>query len=354
MMIQAMIEIESKLASSIFAESGHRFVGHYGMLAHEAGQKLKPELRWKKAARQFWKSRFKSIKEMESNSITLLELERNNLFNSIEWAHRNLEWKMVCRIVDDLATYFNIRSYWSEWVHFAELAVGDAESAQDGKLKAIALNNLSVVYRQLDRLPESIQCCQESIVLCQQNGDHYGKGLSLGNLGGSYFAQNNFDASHESYTAAIEIFKALKESYEQAQSLMGIGIVLAKQQKLDKALLYLKACLKIQRKLGDRFGEAQTLNNLGITQRMQKRYDLSIKSFQKSLLIKEEIGDQQGMANSLTNLAMSYERSGQINFAVNTWEKTLAFLKYDNPSDIERVVRRLEKLRLQQNEKNQA
>ena len=349
-----MIDTESELASSTFTESGHRFVYNFGVLAHEAAQKLKPELRWKKAVRQFWKSRFKTIKEMELNSVMLLELERDNLFNSIEWAHRNLEWKMVCQIVDDLATYFNIRSYWSEWVHFAELAVGDAELVQDGKLKAIALNNLSVVYRQLDRLPESIQCCQESIMLCQQNGDHYGKALSLGNLGGSYFAQNDFDASHESYTAAIEIFKTLKESYEQAQSLMGIGIVLAKQQKLDEASSYLNECLKMQRKLGDRFGEAQTLNNLGITQRMQKRFDLSIKSFQKSLLIKEEIGDQQGMANSLTNLAMSYERSGQINFAVNTLEKTLALLRYNNPSDVERVVRRLEKLRLQQNEKNQA
>ena len=182
----------------------------------------------------------------------------------------------------------------------------------------------------------------------RHSDDHYGKGLSLGNLGGSYFAQNNFQASYESYMAAIEIFKTLEESYEQAQCLMGIGIVLAKQQKLDEASSYLNACLKIQRKLGDRFGEAQALNNLGIAQRMQKKFKLSIKSFQKSLLIKDEIGDQQGMANSLSNLAISYERIDQIKLAISTWEKTLALLRHYNPTNVERVVERLEKLHLQQ------
>lgn len=342
-----MTDMESDLAGHIFTESGHRFVNHYGMLSHEAGQKLKPELRWKKAARQFWKSRFQAVKEIEFITITLLDQERDNLFKSIELAHNNLEWRMVCQIVDDLATYFNIRSYWPEWAHFAKLAVADADLAQDPKLKAIALNNLSVINRQLELLSESIQCCQESIILCQRSDDHYGKGLSLGNLGGSYFAQNNFQASYESYMAAIEIFKALGESYEQAQCLMRIGIVLAKQQKLDEASSYLNACLKIQRKLGDRFGEAQALNNLGITQRMQKNFKLSIKNFQKSLLIKDEIGDQQGMVNSITNLAISYEHLGQIKLAISAWEKSLPLLRRFNSSDVDRVVRRLDKLRLQ-------
>jgi tetratricopeptide (TPR) repeat protein len=342
-----MIDIDSRSASFIFIESGHRFVDHYGMLSHEASQKLKPELRLKRAARQFWKSRFQAAKEMEFNTITMLDLERDNLFNSIEWAHDNSEWKMVCEVVDDLATYFNIRSYWPEWVHFAELAVADADSAQDTKLKAIALNNLSVVYRQFGRLSESIRCCQESILLCEKNGDQYGKALSFGNLGGSYFAQQNFPASYESYLEAIEIFRMLKEAYEQAQSLMGIGIVLAKQQKLDEAISALNACLKIQRRLGDRFGEAQALNNLGIIQRMQNRFRLSVKSFQKSILIKVELGDQQGLANSITNLAISYEHLGQIELAISTWENSVALLRHFNPSDVERVVRRLEKLRLQ-------
>ncbi len=342
-----MTDIESNLASHIFTESGHRFVNHYAILSHEAGQKLKPELRWKKAARQFWKSRFQVANEIEFNTIALLDQERDNLFKSIEMAHSNLECKVVCQIIDDLATYFNNRSYWPDWVHFAKLAVSDADLAQDPKLKAIALNNLSVIYRQLELLSESIQCCQESVMLCQHSDDHYGKGLSLGNLGGSYFAQNNFQASYESYIAAIEIFKTLEESYEQAQCLMGIGIVLAKQQKLDEASSYLNACLKIQRKLGDRFGEAQTLNNLGITQRMQKQFKLSIKSFQKSILLKVEIGDQQGLANSITNLAISYEHLGQIKLAIIAWEKSLALLRRFNPSDVDRVVRRLDKLRLQ-------
>lgn len=340
-----MIDTESDLASSTFTESGHRFVDHYGVLAREAGQKLKPELRWKKAVRQFWKSRFKTIKEIEFNSITLLDLERINLFNSIEWAHNTSEWKMVCQIVDDLATYFNIRSYWPEWVHFAELAVADSDLTGDLKLKAIALNNLSVVYRQLDRLSESIQCCQESAILCKQLDDRYGEGLSLGNLGGTYFAQRNYQAAFESYTNALHFFQKSGELYEQAQCLIGIGIVLARQQKLDEASSYLESGIKIQRKIADRFGEAQALNNLGVVQKMQNKINEAINSFQKSLRLKQEVGDQQGIANSLTNLAIAYENSGELMLAIESWEKTITLLREINPSDVERTIRRLTQTR---------
>ena len=342
-----MIELDSNLASSTYAETGYRFANFYSVLSHEASQNLKPELRWKKATRQFWKSRYQLAKEMELSSIALLDRERDNLFHSIEWAHLHLEWKLVCQIMDDLATYFNTRSYWPEWVQLAELAVADADKSKDPKFKADALNNLSVVYRQLERLSESVQCCQESTKLCQQRGDRYGEGLSLGNLGGTYFAQNDFQASHESYMAATKIFGALEELYEQAQCLMGIGIVLAKQKKLDEALSCLGACIKIQKKIGDRFGEAQTLNNLGIVQKMQKRFPDAIKSFQKGLLIKREIGDQQGMTNSLTNLAVAYERSGQISLAITAWEEALAISRDLYPSDTERITRRLARTRLQ-------
>jgi tetratricopeptide (TPR) repeat protein len=253
--------------------------------------------------------------------------------------------------MDDLATYFNTRSYWLEWMHLAELAVADADEAKDPKLKAEALNNLSVVYRQLERLPESIQCCQESREICQRSGDQYGEGLSLGNLGGTYFAQGNFQASYESYMAATKTFKVLEELYDQAQCLMGMGIVLAKQQKLDEASSYLAACIKIQKRIGDRFGEAQTLNNLGIVQKMQKRFFDAIKSFQKSLLIKRQIGDQQGMANSLTNLAVAYEHSGKIIAAITSWEEALAVSRDLNRSDTERIARRLAQIRVQMKEK---
>jgi tetratricopeptide (TPR) repeat protein len=346
-----MINLDSDLSKSMFTEAGHRFASYYQVLSHEASQGLKPELRLKMISSRLQKSRYQTVKEIERNSIALLELERNNLFYAIQWLHENADWKLVCQIVDDLATYFHSRSYWPEWTYFAELASTDADAADDPSLKAIALNNLSVVYRQLDRFLESIQCSQESLALCQKLEDRYGEGLALGNLGGTYVAQKDLEASLESYTAAIQVFEKLGESYEQAQCLMGIGIVLARQQKLDEASSYLRQSIKTQRKIADRFGEAQALNNLGIVQRMQTRFGDAIKSFQKSLRIKQEIGDQQGIANSLSNLAVTYERSGQFRLAVLYWGRTLSALSNLNSSDAERAAQRLEQARAQMKER---
>ena len=340
-----MVDLNLQFARAIYTKAGHHFADHYQTLAHNVSENLKPELRWKNMAHKSWVSGRQKLREIELESIALLDQERYNLFYAIEWSHQNTEWKLVCLLVDDLATYFNTRSYWLEWVHFAELAVADSDLTGDLKLKAIALNNLSVVYRQLDRLTESIQCCQESAILCKLLDDKYGEGLSFGNLGGTYFAQRNYQAAFESYTNALHFFQKSRELYEQAQCLVGIGIVLARQQKLAKASSYLKSGIKIQRKIADRFGEAQALNNLGVVQKMQNKINEAIDSFQKSLRLKQEVGDQQGIANSLTNLAIAYENSGELMLAIESWEKTITLLREINPSDVERTIRRLARTR---------
>ena len=338
---------DSPLVSSVFREAGFRFALHYQTISGEESQKLKPEVRWKKVSDISRSLRYRTLVEMETSAIALLDQERENLFYAMKWSHRNAKWELVCQIADNLATYFNVRSYWPEWILFAELAIEDADSAGNLKLKVVALTNLSVVYRQLERWLESIRCCQEGISLCRQLKDRYGEGLSLGNLAGTFFAQNNLPDSFEHYETALRIFKKLGELYEQSQCLMGIGNVLAKQKALKEASFYLESSIKMQRKITDRFGEAQALNNLGIVRRMQKRFKEAIMNFQRSLQIKEEIGDQQGMANSLTNLAIAYEQSGQIDHAITTWERSLNLLKEVNFSDYEKASRRLSKLRLQ-------
>jgi tetratricopeptide (TPR) repeat protein len=334
-------------ARRFYQQAGRRFVAHFQALAHSASGDLKPQLRWEKAKHGPDSSLEANLQRLEQQAIATLEQERANLLHAIGLAHLLQEWALVCQVADHLAVFFNTRSYWSDWVQTAELAVAAAKFAADLRLEAGALNNLGVVYRQLERLSEAADCSRRSLDLCRQLGDRQGEGLALGNLGGVCFAEKDLDTSREHYEAALHIFEELGDQHGQAQSLMGIGISLARQRRPAEAVSPLEACLNIQRRIGDRFGEAQTLNNFGIVQRLQGQLPEAIASFQASLRIKQALGDQQGAAWALSNLAIAYQQSGAVDQAIAAWEEALALLNNLHLSAAERVAQRVARARSQ-------
>lgn len=225
-----------KHAYEFYQVSGKRFTTHYLKLAQEVCENLRPESRWEMAKQAFGALSELQLQHLEHNAIAIMEAERVNLLHAVEWAHHSQEWSAVCQLADELAIFFNIRSYWVDWVGIAELAVTSAAFVTDPKLEAEAMNNMSVVCRQLERLSDAAAYGQHSLTLCRQHGYRYNEGLAHGNLGGVFFAQKELSTSLEHYKAALQIFEELDDRYGQAQSLLGVGITLAQQRHLPESV----------------------------------------------------------------------------------------------------------------------
>lgn len=322
-------------------QSGGRFAAHFQAVAHRASEDLKPQVRWETARHWAGASPDGNLQRLDKEAIIILEQELANLLHAIHLAHSLRQWTLVCQLADGLAVFFNRRSHWSDWVQVAELAVADAESVSNLRLKAEALNNLGLVYRHVERLSEAADCCKRSIDLCRQLDERYCEGRALGNLGGVYFAENDSRTALECYETGLHIFENLHDQYGQAQSLMGMGICLARQGKLAEATSRLESCLSMQRGIGDRFGEAQTLNNLGIVQREQGNISEAVISFQASLRIKRELRDQHGTALALSNLAVAYQQSGDIDQEIAAREEACSLLNSLHSPAVDRMARRL-------------
>lgn len=329
----------------VYQTAGQRFAEYFLTVAQQASRSLRPESRWKQALLELGETSYPYLRRTEVEAISLLEAERINLLHAVEWAHDNEEWALACQLADELAPFFNMRSYWSDWLVMAELVASDAVLANDLRLTSDALNNLSVVYRQLENYPAAIDHCRRGLDLCRQLGHSYGEGLALGNLGGIHFAKRDLSAALQYYLAALRIFERLDDHYGQAQSLMGISITLAKQGKLTQAMTKLEACLAIQRTIGDRFGEAQSLNNLGIIQRLQGQIPQAIESFESSLKLKRELGDKQGTATALSNMSYAYQQLGELDPAIAAAEESLMLFIDLHTPEAERVARQLARVK---------
>lgn len=333
-----------------FRKSARRYLSHCIVLVNRANQIIKPGIRYEREKAST--NTASDAAGEKSVLIEMLEEELPNLLLAIERARYLEERSDVCKLADELSTFLNLRSHWSEWLRIAELAAGEAETALDPKLGAIAFNNLTVIYRQFERFKEAAECSQKSLSLCQAIGDRYGEGLAYGNLAGAHFALGELQASQMEYEKAQSIFIELGDLYEQSQSLMGIGMVLARLRKLEEAVSKFDACLEIQREIGDEFGEAQTLNNLGIVLRMQGNIDQAIRSLETSIRIKREIGDRQGIATALNNLAIAYRQQGEIDLAISAWEEALVLSSELNPAETERIAERLAKVQKERADSN--
>jgi tetratricopeptide (TPR) repeat protein len=339
----ALLMETSTDARQQFRESASRYLVHCIEIASGANQFIKPGVRYE---RQKETSNTASETGDEiSLLLEMLEEELPNLLMAFEWAQHLEERSNICTLADELSTFLNLRSHWSEWLMTAELAVKEAESTSDPKLVAIAFNNLAVIYRQLERFKDAEECSRKSLSLSQEIGDRYGEGLAYGNLAGAHFALGELQASQTEYGKAESIFIELDDLYEQSQSLMGIGMVLARSSRLEEASKKFESCLEIQREIGDKFGEAQTLNNLGIVLRMQGKVELAIQSFQTSVQIKRKIGDRQGIATVLNNLAIAYRQKGEFDLAIAAWKEALLLYSELNPAEMERIAGRLTKIK---------
>ena len=329
---------------SEFKNSSRRYLAHYISLIHQFNQIYRP-----------FHSSGKS--EIENRGITgissgeglaLLDKigeELPNFLLAFEWAQKLEIRPELCKLADELSTFLNLRSYWTEWLWIAKLAVQEAELSQDKKLIAIACNNLAVVLRQLEYLNDAMEYSLKSLSICQETGDLYGEGLANGNLAGAYFGLGELTTSQAKYEKAQKIFRELGDRYEESQSLMGLGIVLARSKRLEEAVSTLRSCIELQQEIGDEFGEAQALNNLGITFRMQGKYQQAIESIQKSIQLKRRIGDRQGIALALNNLAVTYRNIEAYDFAITAWEEAIELISDINPADREQFTGRLRKVR---------
>jgi tetratricopeptide (TPR) repeat protein len=84
-------------------------------------------------------------------------------------------------------------------------------AAQDQKAEADVLNDLGVVYVQMEQWDQADQYLGEALNIRMALLDRSGQGITLGNLGMMYDHRGDGDQAIQAYEQAIEIFRELGE-----------------------------------------------------------------------------------------------------------------------------------------------
>ncbi|KAK7880606.1 hypothetical protein WMY93_032757 [Mugilogobius chulae] len=158
---------------------------------------------------------------------------------ALRYAHNNDDKMLECRVCCSLGNiYIHLKDY-EKALFFpckaAEL-VNDYGKGWSLKYRAMSQYHMSVAYRKLDRLPDAMECCEESMKIALQHGDRPLQALCLVNFADIHRCRQDVDKAFPRYESALAIMIDIGNRLGQVYVYLGVAKCWLLQKDYDKAL----------------------------------------------------------------------------------------------------------------------
>jgi tetratricopeptide (TPR) repeat protein len=175
-----------------------------------------------------------------------------------------------------------------------------AEQFGDKQGKAVALDNIGVLWRDRGELDKALESLEAALKLAREIGARREEASALGNIGRvRLFQGESGDIVLKHFEDALKISQETGDRYGQASNLINISLVCSD----DKALEYWKRGYKLAREIGAKRLEAGTLvNKAFLLKDKTKPPDEVFADNEAALKLYRETGDKGGEAGTLANI----------------------------------------------------
>lgn len=212
-------------------------------------------------------------------------------------------------------------------LHKYEEALPLFHSAGDRGREATALNNIGVIYHNLNEQQNALQHYNQALPLYRVGADQRGEATTLNNIGRAYDELGEKHNALDSYNQALLISRASGERVVEATTLGNIGAVYHSLGEPRKALEYYHQVLPIFRALGDKRTEGATLSNIGrIYDDLGEKQD-AFYYLNRALPISRELRDRQMEATTLDNIGVVYDSIGEKQKALEYYTEALQLVR---------------------------
>lgn len=207
------------------------------------------------------------------------------------------------------------------------------EQIEDNFGRAMAYENIGIIYFNLGKISESIEFYDRSLSLYKSVDVRLEQAMVLINLGLANFSLGNYQNSLNSYKAALPILQGLRQEKLEAKTLRNIGLLYAMLRNPQKSMTYYDRAMEIQTNRiinypfytsdEDRLEEARTLYLIGSTYYEMGDRQKALDYFHKALPIFIIIEDKINEAAVLNNLGTVYFNQGKGNKALHYYRQAL-------------------------------
>jgi predicted ATPase/DNA-binding SARP family transcriptional activator len=259
-----------------------------------------------------------------------LEDEHDNLRAALRWTLQSGEAAVGWRLGGALWWFWYLHGHISEgrdWLARLQ-AVADSAALRDQiRARAQVLNGAGVFAALQGDYAEAEALHEESIAICQSQGDTRGAALSVNALGVVASSQNEFPRAESLYAQAEALYREVEDTW-------GTGLVLSNRGHLAhqvgdyaRAAALLEESLALFRRVGDARNFAFTLSHLGKVTLDQGDDARAVALYEESLMLRRDLGDTWGIAIALKGLGDAARAQGDWAQAATHLEESLVLFR---------------------------
>ena len=253
------------------------------------------------------------------------DAERGNLVaapqQAADWRMDTLAWQLPVASM----SFFNRRSYRTEWVRTHEVALASARRAGDRAAEAWVLNNLGMVHGKLRR-PDAIGYFEQALAIRGAMGDHLGEAQAANNIADTYLLLGRFDAL-EALQGALDIQRRTGHQYGEAVALTNLGEAYVHLARTDEAVSCLRQAREIFCALDDIRGEGYAVHHLGQALLDRGQIHDALDQLSQALRIREAIGERLAEAQTLTLLGTAQRAAARLEDCRQSWVRAVSLFE---------------------------
>jgi tetratricopeptide (TPR) repeat protein len=238
------------------------------------------------------------------------EAERVNLVTTITSAadagRDDTAWQLALA----LGSFFNLRKYWTDWIHTHRAGLTAAERIGNATGQAWLLTGLGSAYRDIGDTDSAIDAQRRAAELFAQIGDREGIASSSNNLGSTLRSKGDLAHALTEFATAIATYRETGDTQSQGRAMSNHATVLCDLGRCDDAIAQLNEALTLLEASEDRHGEGFTLHNLGDAYTAAGRLEEAISVYLRALDIRRATGNVWGEARTLRSMGICHERLG--------------------------------------------
>jgi tetratricopeptide (TPR) repeat protein len=261
------------------------------------------------------------------DALAWLDAERASLVAAVTMAAETGRDHAAMQLPLLLAEYFAWRRRFDDWIAIATIGLDAAWRLGDRYSEGMALGNLGIALRYVQRFEEAITSCQDAAAIFWETGDRNSEGSALTNLGIALVEVQRFEEAITAHQDAAAIYRETGDRHREGMALTNLGIALREVQRFEEAITAHQDAAAIFRETGDRHGEGMALNNLGAALRDVQRFEEAITAYQDATAVYRETGDRHSEGMALTNLGAALRDVQRFEEAITSCQEAAAIYR---------------------------
>jgi predicted ATPase/DNA-binding SARP family transcriptional activator len=270
---------------------------------------------------------------LQDKWLALLDAEHDNLRAALEWGRARGTAAERVELTLSLSRFWEVRGYLTEGRSWLEEAARASDAGHDDVLRC--LNASAVLAHHQCDYPTALRLHQQAASGFEQIGNRRGLATALNGLANVAASTGDLWTANNMYVQVIAIGRDLADQRILAASLMNLGVGILQQlfdgtlhpKEALRAQETLREALYLYRELGDLHGISLSLENLGVLSGFQRDDDVASRYLEESLAISRQLGNSKGVAGTVRFLGQLAVRRGDYQAAERHLKECLGIVR---------------------------